>query len=83
MAKPYRLGESEIPARRTSSPYADIIADLIAQSSESMKVAIEGMKPTTLRAGLRRTLKGKEDEDVKTAQRGEETYLVRSGRAQG
>ena len=34
------------------------------------------MKPATLRAGLRRALQG--SEDVKLAQRGEETYLVRS-----
>jgi len=41
-------------------------------------VSIEGMKPATLRAGLRRALKG--NEDVKMAQRGEETYLVRQPR---
>jgi hypothetical protein len=42
-----------------------------------MKVTIEGMKPATLRAGLRRALKGKEAEGVKLAQRGEDTFLVR------
>jgi hypothetical protein len=42
--------------------------------ADCMEIAIEGMKPATLRAGLRRALKGKED--VKLAQRGEETYLV-------
>jgi hypothetical protein len=40
-----------------------------------MQVTIEEMKPATLRAGLRRALKG--NENVKTAQRGEEAYLVR------
>ena len=40
-----------------------------------MQVSIEGMKPATLRAGLWRALKG--DEDVKMAQRGEETFLMR------
>jgi hypothetical protein len=40
-----------------------------------MQVTIEGMKPATLRAGLRRALKG--NEEVKMAQRGERTYLVR------
>jgi hypothetical protein len=33
------------------------------------------MKPGDLRAGLRRALKG--NEEVKLAQRGEDTYLVR------
>jgi hypothetical protein len=44
-----------------------------------MQVTIDGMKPATLRAGLRRALKG--NDDVKLAQRGEETYLVRESRA--
>ena len=42
-----------------------------------MTVNIEGMKPATLRAGLRRALKGKEAEGLRLAQRGEDTYLVR------
>ncbi len=40
-----------------------------------VQVSIEGMKSAMLRAGLRRALKG--NEEVKMAQRGEETYLVR------
>ncbi len=60
MAKSYKLTESEIPERRTQSVYADVVADFIAQGTESMQVTIEGMKPATLRAGLRRALKGKE-----------------------
>lgn len=75
MAKTYKLTESQIPERRTQSLYADIVADFIAQGAESMQVTIEGMKPATLRAGLRRALKG--SEGVKMAQRGEETYLIR------
>jgi hypothetical protein len=75
MAKTYKLTESQIPERRSQSLYADIVADFIAQGVESVQVNIEGMKPATLRAGLRRALKG--NEDVKMAQRGEETYLVR------
>ena len=66
--------------RRSQSLYADIVADFIAQGAESMQVTIEGMKPATLRAGLRRALKGREGEGVKLAQRGEETYLVRQVR---
>lgn len=50
--------------------------DFIAQGAESVQIAIEGMKPATLRAGLRRALKG--NEDVKMAQRGNETCLVRA-----
>ena len=57
--------------------YADIVADFIAKGAESMQVTIEGMKPATLRAGLRRALRGKDEEGVRLAQRGEETYLVR------
>jgi len=64
-----------IPERRSSSVYADAIADFVAQGAETMQVTIEGMKPATLRAGLRRALKGRGD--VKMAQRGEETFLVR------
>jgi len=43
-----------------------------------MQVTIEGMKSTTLREGRRRALKGKEAEGAKLAQRGEETYLVKT-----
>lgn len=75
MAKSYKLTESEIPERRSQRLYADIVADFIVQGAESMLVNIEGMKPATLRAGLRRALKGRED--VRMAQRGEETYLLR------
>lgn len=75
MAKSYKLTESQIPERRSQSLYADIVADFIAQGVETMRVTIEGMKPATVRAGLRRALKG--NGDVKMAQRGEETYLVR------
>jgi hypothetical protein len=64
-----------VPECRTQSLYADVIADFIAQGTESMQVSIEEMKPATLRAGLRRALK--RNEDVKMAKRGEETYLIR------
>ena len=77
MAKTYKLTAGDVPERRSQSLYADVIADFIAQGAESMRVTIEGMKTATLRAGLRRALKGKEGEGVKMAQRGEETYLVR------
>jgi hypothetical protein len=75
MAKSYKLTASEVPERRTQSLYADIVADFLAQGAESMQITIEGMKPATLRAGLLRALKG--NEQVKMAQRGEETYLAR------
>lgn len=75
MAKTYELIEGDVPERRATSQYADIVADFLAQGTESMKVTIEGMKPATLRAGLRRALR--HNEGVKMAQRGEETYLVR------
>ncbi|NLO27355.1 MAG: hypothetical protein GX113_04130 [Actinobacteria bacterium] len=79
MAKTYKLTESQIPERRTESLYADVIADFTAQGAESMRVSMEGMKPATLRAGLRRALKG--NEQVRLAQRGEETYLIRDSQA--
>jgi hypothetical protein len=66
----------QIPERRTQSLYADIIADFAAQGTESIQVAIEGMNPATLRAVLRRAVKG--NEDVKMAQRGEHTCLART-----
>lgn len=75
MAKNYKLTESQIPERRSQSLYSDIVADFVAQGTESMQVTIDGMKPATMRAGLRRALKG--NEDVKMAQRGQKTYLVR------
>jgi hypothetical protein len=77
MAKTYKLTESQVPERRSQSVYGDIIADFVAQGAESVQVTIEGMKPATLRAGLRRALKGKEGEGIRMAQRGEETYLAR------
>ena len=64
MGKTYELTESDVPARHTTSLYPDIVADFLCQSTESMQVTIEGMKPATLRAGLRRALKGKEAEGV-------------------
>ena len=70
-AKPYKLTESDVPERRSQSLYADIIADFIAQGTESMQVTIEGMQPATLRAGLRRALNGKEADGVMLAQRWE------------
>ena len=80
MAKSYELTESNVPERHTTSVYAGIVADFIAQGTESMKVTIEGMKPATLRAGLRRALKGQEADEVRLMQRGEETYLARAKR---
>jgi hypothetical protein len=77
MAKTYKLTASDVPERRTQSLYADIVTDFLTQGTESMQITIEGMKPATLRAGLRRALKVREGEDVKLAQRGEETYLLR------
>ena len=50
---------------------------MVGSLTESMQITIEGMKPATLRAGLRRALKGKEAEGVKLGQRGEEKYLMR------
>ncbi|MCE5253316.1 MAG: hypothetical protein LLG45_03750 [Actinomycetia bacterium] len=79
MAKNYKLTESQIPERCTQSLYAGIIADFIAQGTDTTQVTVEGMKPATLRAGLRRALRG--NEDVKLAQRGEETFLVRASGA--
>ena len=78
MTKAYKLTESDVPERRTQSLYADIIVDFIAQGTESTQVTIEGMKPATLRAGLRRALKGREGKGVKMAQRGDATYLIRA-----
>ena len=77
MAKPYKFIASAIPERRNQGLYADIVADFIAQGADSMQVTIEGMKPTTLRAGLRRVLSGKGAEGVRLAQRGEDTFLVK------
>jgi hypothetical protein len=65
------LTSSQIPERRTQSLYIDILTDFIAQGAESMQVTSEGMKPATLRTGLRPALKG--NEDVRLAQRGERT----------
>ncbi|MBN1321479.1 MAG: hypothetical protein JXA87_11655, partial [Thermoleophilia bacterium] len=75
-AKGRLRSDSQIPERRTQSLYADIISDFVAKGTDTVQVTIEGMKPATLRAGLRRALKG--NKEVKMAQRGEETYLVRT-----
>ena len=76
MTKTYKFTPADVPPlHRGKGVYADIIADFIAQGTESMQVTVEGMKPATLRAGLRRALEGMDG--VKLAQRGEETYLVR------
>jgi len=81
MAKTYKFTPAELPPlRRGRGIYQDIIADFITQGSESVQVTIEGVKAVTLRAGLRRVLKS--NKDVKMAQRGEETYLVRPNAAE-
>ena len=77
MAKPYKFTPSDIPARQTSSLYADIISDFLAQGAESMEVQLEAVKPETLRSGLRTALKNRGAQDVKLVQRGAGTYLVR------
>ncbi len=79
MTKTYKFTPAELPPlRRGRGVYEEIVTDFIAQGAETMQVTIEGMKPATLRAGLRRALK--DNAEVKMAQRGEETYLVRSDR---
>ncbi len=83
MAKAYKFTASAIPERRSQSLYADIVADFVSQGAESMQVTIEGMKPATLRAGLRRALSGNGGEGVKLAQRGEGTFLVRQDATEG
>ena len=50
MAKAYKLTESDMSERQTSSAYARSVANFLAQSVESMHVTIEGMRPATLRA---------------------------------
>lgn len=76
MGKAYQFIPAELPPlRRGKGIYEAIVNDFIATGAESVEVTIEGMKPATLRAGLRRALKG--NEGVKMAQRGEETYLMR------
>lgn len=71
-----QLTPSEILKRRNQSPYADIVAESIAQGAETMQVSIEGMKPATPRAGLGGAPKG--NENVELAQRAQETYLVKA-----
>ena len=76
MAKTYEFTPADVRAlQRGKGIYGDIVADFVAQGTESTQVTIEGMKPATLRAGLRRALK--DNVEVKLAQRGEDTYLVR------
>jgi hypothetical protein len=80
MTKTYKFTPAELPSlRRGKGIYADIVNDFVAQDADIMQVSIEGMKPATLRAGLRRALKG--NEEVRMAQRGEATFLVRSDAA--
>jgi hypothetical protein len=55
MAKAYKFTPADVPPlHHGKSLYADIVTDFVAQGTESMQVNIEGMKPATLRAGLRR-----------------------------
>jgi hypothetical protein len=77
VAKAYKLTESEVPERRTQNVYTNIVADFSAQGPEPMQITTAGLKPATLRPGLRRAVKGKEAQGVRLAQRGEETHLLR------
>lgn len=77
MGKAYKLTQAELsPLHRGKGVYEEIVSDFLAQGTETMRVSVEGMKPATPRAGLRRALKG--NEDVKMAQRQEATYLIRA-----
>ena len=78
LTRTYKRTASDVPVRRTQSLHADTVADFVAQGADSMRVNIEGMKPATLRAGLRRALKGKDAGGVRLAQRGDDTHLVRT-----
>jgi hypothetical protein len=60
---------------RKQSVYEEIIARFMAQGARSAQVSVEGMNTATLRAGLRRELKG--INGVRLVQRGAETYLIR------
>lgn len=77
MAARYNLTASDVPGRRTRSLYTDILQEFHASGEGSVLVEIEDKKPQTLRAGLRRAIKSQAAQDVRQAQRGEETYLVR------
>ncbi len=74
----YRLVPSELPQRRRSSRYAEIIREFRAGDAESVLIAETGRKPLTLWQGLRKALQVEGIEDVRVVQRGEETYLVRT-----
>lgn len=78
MAKTYKFTPADVPAaRRGTSQYSQIIADFIAQEAESMLVELEGVKPTTLRSGLRSAIKTEGADQVRLVQRGEETFLAK------
>ncbi len=73
----YRLVSSHVPPSTRSSFYLSIVRDFREMDEESVLVADTGKKPMTLWQGLRKAVEAEGAEDVRVAQRGEETYLVR------
>ncbi len=77
MAKTFKFIPADIPpSRRGGSVYSEIVAEFLAQGAKSMQVQLDGVKPATLRAGLRTAIKNGAAKDVQLVQRGEVTFLV-------
>lgn len=78
MVSAYKFTPAEVPPRsKGTGVYAEIVADFMAQGAESMRVELDGVKPTTLRSGLRSAIKSEGADQVRLVQRGDETFLVR------
>ena len=74
----FTMSLATIRPSRSTSVYVEIVNDFIAHKAESMQVAVEGVKPATLRAGLRTAIKRMVADEVRIVQRGEETFLVKA-----
>ena len=77
MVKPYKFTPADVPPRsKGTGVYAEIVANFMAREAESMCVELDGVKPATLRSGLRSAIKTEGASQVRLVQRGEETFLV-------
>lgn len=77
--KNFNLVPKNVPTRKRSSLYKDMVEEFLESGEASVLVDQTNRKPVTLVQGLRKAIETGEMDAVKVVQRKDETYLVRKG----
>lgn len=75
--KGYRLVPKEVPSRRRSGFYQDIVMDFVDGGEKSAFVEGTGKNPVTLVQGLRKALDADGLGTIGVVQRGQKVFLFR------